>query len=328
MVRRLRPAALLWGAFLGLSLAGLLLRLRAPGHPALPWLGGALLALLALRIAGLALDWRRGRLPGTRLLLPAVLLVEGLGLLPGRASHLALQLKVGTALMLEVLLLSLAIRAWRRHRGDGGWPEDRIAGAFEAFVPPRAARLMALELVMLGSAVRFLLGGFREPAPAGFSHHRESGLRAFLPALPLLLPGDVLFLRLAFSGLPVWLRWTLHGSTIYVVLWLLGFYATLKARPHQLSGGELRLHQGLVRSVAFPAAWVESAAPLPDFADDWARHAHLKGVARLVAKGAPLLELTLAEPVRVAGMLGPGRPTRRLLVSADDPAAFCAALGG
>jgi hypothetical protein len=79
--------------------------------------------------------------------------------------------------------------------------------------------------------------------------------------------------------------------------------------------------------VAFPAAWVQSAGPLPDFDDDWARHAHLKGVVRLVSKGAPLLELTLAEPVRVAGMLGPGRPTRRLLVSADDPAAFRAALG-
>lgn len=47
----------------------------------------------------------------------------------------------------------------------------------------------------------------------------------------------------------------------------------------------------------------------------------------LSAKGAPVLELTLAEPVRVAGMLGPGRPTQRLLVSVDDPAAFRAALG-
>ena len=327
MARFPRPTALLWSAFLALSLAAVLLRLRAPGHPALPWLAGALLALLALRVAGMALEWRRGRLPGTRLLLPIVFLVEGLGLLAGRASHLALQLKVGTALALEALLLLMAVRTWRRSRGAGGWPEDRIAGAFEAFVPPRAARLMALELVMLGSAARFLLGGFRDLAPAGFSHHRESGLRAFLPALPLLIPGDVLFLRLAFSGLPVWLRWILHGSTVYAVLWLLGLYASIKARPHQVRDGEVHLHQGLVKSVAFPIEWVRSAAPLPDFEDDWARHAHLKGTARLVAKGSPLLELTLAEPVQVAGMLGPGRPTRRLLVSVDEPTAFRAALG-
>jgi hypothetical protein len=94
------------------------------------------------------------------------------------------------------------------------------------------------------------------------------------------------------------------------LLW--GLFASLG-----LAGIALRLHQGLVKSVAFPAASVQSAAPLPDFDDDWARHAHLKGVSRLVAKGAPLLELALAVPVRVEG----------LLVSVDGPAAFRAALG-
>ncbi|WP_243384570.1 hypothetical protein [Geothrix alkalitolerans] len=327
-MRRPRPAALLWGLFAGLSLAGAALRLRAPHTPALPWIGGALLVLLAFRLSAMALDWRRGRLLGTRLLLPGLLLAEGLGLaLPGLTAPAA-KVRLGIALVLEALLLVLALRAWRTARSTpGAWPEDRIAAAFEAFVPTRAARLMALELVMLGGALRFLLGGFRDPAPEGFSHHRESALRSFLPALPLLIPGDVLLMKALFSGLPAWARWTLHGSTVYAVLWLVGLYASIKARPHQVQDGEVRLHQGLVKSVAFPAASVRSAAPLPDFDDDWARHAHLKGVSRLVAKGAPLLELALAAPVRVDGMLGAGRPTQRLLVSVDDPAAFRAALG-
>lgn len=326
-MRLARPAALLWGLFAGLGLGGIILRIRAPQSRALPWLGGALLLLLAMRIVGLAAAWRKGGLPATRMLIPAVVLAEGLGLTLSGASARALQVRLGTALALEVLLLVLAVRAWRSTRSRTGlWPEDRLAAAFEAFVPPRAARLMALELVMLGGALRFLLGGFRDPAPEGFSHHRESALRSFLPILPLLIPGDVLLMKALFSGLPPWARWTLHGSTAYAVLWLVGFYASIKARPHQIQDGEVHLHQGLVKSVAFPAASVQSAAPLPDFDDDWARHAHLKGVSRLVAKGAPLLELALAVPVRVEGLLGPGRPTRRLLVSVDDPAAFRAAL--
>ena len=218
MARTLRPPALLWGAFLVLSAGMVILRLRAPGHPALPWLTGALLGLLALRLAALAVDWRRGRLPGTRLLLPAVLLVEGLGLVLPSATPAALRIRLGAALVLEVLLLVLAVRALRRAGASAeGWPEDRIAGAFEAFVPPRAARLMALELVMLGGAIRFLLGGFRESPPAGFSLHREAFLGSFLPVLPLLIPGDVLLLRVLFSGLPVGLRWLLHLSTVYRV---------------------------------------------------------------------------------------------------------------
>jgi hypothetical protein len=236
--------------------------------------------------------------------------------------------RFGTAVVLEVLLLILAVRAWRLAQSlPGAWPEVRIAGAFEAFVPPRAAHLMALELVMLGSALRFLFGGFRTPAPAGFSHHREAALRSILPIVPLLIPGDFLLLKVVSSGLAPWLRWTLHGSTVYAVLWLVGFYATLKARPHQIHEGEVQLHLGLIKSCTFPASLVESAAPLPDFNDDWARHAYMKGMQKLVAKGNAVLELTLSEPVRVQGLLGPGRPTLRLAVSMDDPSAFIAALG-
>ncbi len=289
------------------------------------WIPAALLGLVALRLPWLVRDTRRGTLPATRLLLPCLVLTEGLGLLLPGAGTWILRLRLGVALGLEGLLLVLAIRTLRQPH-HGSWPEDRLAEAFTAFLPPRVARLMALELVMLGAAFAFLAGGFRKEPPPGFSHHQEASLRAILPALPLLIPGDVLFLHALAPRLAPWLRWVLHGSTVYAVLWLLGFYATLKARPHEIRDGQLRLHLGLVRSVAFPVSQVVALAPLPDFDDDWIRHAHLKGVGRLVAKGAPTLELTLAEPVQVHGFLGLGRPTQRLVVSVDDPVAFASAL--
>lgn len=289
------------------------------------WISTVLLGGVALRLPWLIRDTRRGLIPSTRLLLPGLILLEGLGLfLPG-AGTWTLRLRLGMALALEGLLLVLAIRVFRRPH-PGVWPEDRLAEACTAFLPPRIARLMALELVLLGSALAFLAGGFRQEPPPGFSHHREASLRAFLPALPLLIPGDVLFLHALAPRLAPWLRWVLHGSTVYAVLWLLGFYATLKARPHQIRAGVLSLHLGLLKSVALPLDHLLTVAPLPEFEDDWARHAHLKGVGSLVAKGAPTLELTLAEPVRVRGLLGFGRPTRRLVVSVDDPAAFAAAV--
>lgn len=328
MALRVRPTPLLWGLFLALGGVAMALHLRAPGHPALTWITTSLLTLLALRLVALARDWRLGRVPGTRLLLPALILAEGMGLILTQASRLALQLRLGTALALECLLLILAVRAWRTARSlPGTWPEDRIVAAFEAFVPTSAARLMALELVMLDSAFRFLLGGFRQPAPEGFSHHREAALRAFLPAIPLLVPGDFLLMKALFSGLAPWQRWLLHGSTVYAVLWLVGLYATLKARPHRIRDGRLELHLGLVKSVTVPVEHLLSAAPLPEFNDDWARHAHMKGVEKLVAKGNAVLELSLSEPVRVTGLFGPGRPTRRLAVSVDEPSAFLTALG-
>ena len=107
----------------------------------------------------------------------------------------------------------------------------------------------------------------------------------------------------------------------------MGYYATLKARPHRLHDGQLELNLGLMKSVSLPVGHILSAGPLPAFADDWARHAYLKGVEKLVAKGNTVLELRLSEPVRVTGLLGLGRPTCRLAVSVDEPSGFLAALG-
>ncbi|HLP30070.1 MAG TPA: hypothetical protein VK150_01835, partial [Geothrix sp.] len=97
--------------------------------------------------------------------------------------------------------------------------------------------------------------------------------------------------------------------------------------PHRIREGSLELHLGLVKSATVPVDHILSASPLPEFEDDWARHAHMKDVPSLVAKGNAILELKLSEPIRVTGLLGPGRPTQRLAVSVDDPAAFLAALG-
>lgn len=323
-----RPSALLWGLLLALGAAAAVLRLWAPGHRALPWLTETFLSLLALRVFGMVLAWRRRQLPGTRLLLPALILVEGLGLVLSGSSGLMLWLRLGTALALELLLLVLAVRAWRTAQAlPGAWPEDRIAAAFEAFVPPKAARLMALELVMLGSALRFLGGGFRDKAPEGFSHHRESGLHAFLPALPLLIPGDFLLMKVLFSGLAPWLRWVLHGSTVYAVLWLFGLWAGLRRRPHRVTDEAVELNLGPVKSVRLRRDQILAVAPLPEFEDDWARHRHLRGLHRLTTPGPAVLELRLREAVPALGLVGPTAPRDRVAVSVDDPAAFLAALG-
>jgi hypothetical protein len=277
----------------------------------------------------MTVEWRRRGLPGTRILLPTLILVEGLGLLLTQSSHLALRLRLGTTLALEALLLILAVKAWRAARAlQEAWPEDRIAAAFEAFVPPRAARLMALELVLLGSAIGFLCGGFRDPAPVGFSLHKETFLRAFLPVLPLLIPTDLFLIHALFPRMAPWLRWTLHLSTVYAVLWMVGLYATLKARPHQVNATSVSLRMGLLGSLGLQKEQILTASALPEFDDDWVKHQHLKGMHKLIRTGAPVVELRLREPVLSRGVLGTSaQALDRVAVSVDDPTAFLTALG-
>src|SRR5262249_12079414 len=135
---------------------------------------GIFLALLAVRIAVLMAAVRRGELPWSRLLLPGIFLVEGLGVWWGDGGPAWQSVRLATAVALELALVVLAIHhLWREPRSHE-LSEDRLARPLGHLLPTRAARLIAVELTMLALAVRQLLGGWRTPAPSGFTYHRDA----------------------------------------------------------------------------------------------------------------------------------------------------------
>lgn len=317
-------AGLFAGLLAGTALAALLLRWRWPalaweGRPLHAWAGIALLALLGLDLAVLAARALHRKVPWTRLLLPAVVLAEGAGLAvePGPRAQ---ALRLGIALALELALLALALRAWlRRPRGTAGFPEKALIPTFEAFLPKGLARLAVLELVMMGGAVRFLLGGWRKPDPQGFAYTARSGLGMILPALPLLLLGDVVLLEVLTRQAPLWLRVALHGLGAYGLLWIVGLWASMRARPHTVKDGIVTFHRGILGSLAVPLERVEGLEAMPAFRDDWARLAFLRGVMTFGTSGPPELLLKLREPRAPLGLVGMEKAKDRVRVFVDDP---------
>lgn len=286
----------------------------------LHWLGLSLLALLAMRITLIVARVRSGRLPWSRLLLPAALLLEGCGLLFSHAPGPWRAAKAATALVLELGLLAfMAHRFLRLPPEPGMLPEDHLATPLEAFLPPRLARILALEAVLMGSALRFLGGGWRRQDPPGFSYHRESAFAAILPALPLLMIGDVILLEVMLRSLPPWVRLLVHALDAYGVLWLVGLWASFRHRPHTVEGEAIRFHKGLLGHLDLRKDQIASAGPLPAFDDDWARLRFMRAALSFRAPGTSPLLIELREPVRAIGFLGPSRARTRVIVSADDP---------
>ena len=315
------------GAAIATAIAAALLRgLRNDG-----WRTVAIvaLALLALRVVGMLREVARHELVWTRLLVPVVALLEGCGATLGAGGSARLwQLRAATAVMLELVVVAVAVRELRRPRDGSAQVEARLARALESLLPPRVARLASIELTIVGSAFAFALGGWRRPLPGGFTYHRECSLRLLLIALPLLAAGDALLLELVvLPHAPTWVRVAAHGSAIYGVLWLIGVYASCRARPHVMAAGRLVLHRGVLRSLDLAVADIAAVTPLPAFADDWKLRAYCKGASRLDVNGPPIFELSLRSPVRPHGLLGPGAPSSRVLVAVDDPSAFTSALG-
>lgn len=291
-------------------------------------LGPAFLALLALRIVVLARRTLRGRLPWTRLLIPAALLIEGLGLLLSPAPGPWRAAKIATALTLELGLLALmAHRLWRLPPEPGVLPEDHLAKPLETFLPPRAARLIAMECVVLGMGLRFLLGGWRTVPPAGFGYSREAVLGALLPVLPLLLLGDLTLLEILLRRLAPGWRVLIHLLDLYGILWMLGLWSAMRLRPHQIRDGILHLHLGFIRRASIPLASIETVETVPHFMDDPEKAAFRRHAYILAAAGPPQLLLKLRDPLPATGLFGPLRPQARVILAVDEPQAMRAALG-
>jgi hypothetical protein len=330
-----RPSALsrITGAVLAVAASStLILRvfgadLQCGARPA--WLAalGISLAMLAIRIAVLATAVRRGELRWSRLLLPGIFLVEGLGIWWGDGGSTWQSVRLATAIALELALVVLAIHhLWRAPRGDE-LPEDRLARPLGNLLPPRVARLIALELTVVGLALRYLFGGWRAPARPGFSYDRDAVLRMLLPVLPLMAAADVVLLELVIlPSVARWIRIIVHILALYGALWIVGLWASFRARPHQVREGRAILHRGLLRHVEVPLDLIASVGPMPTFSDDWKLRAYRKRAIRIDVAGTPTLEIRLRAPIQPIGPLGPGRPSDRVLVSVDDPIAFTAAV--
>ncbi|MBI4914050.1 MAG: hypothetical protein HY823_15070 [Acidobacteria bacterium] len=262
---------------------------------------------------------RRG--PWTRALLPGILGVEAL--LSGQAHRP--WILGATAGALEAFFLFLL---WRglAHAPSGSWPEETVAKALGEFLPPAVARLAALEGVLLAGAFRFLFRGWRRPLPGGFSYHRSSPLGTLLPVLPLLMLADVFLLEVLLRRVPTAWRLGIHALGLYSLLWLVGLWASWRSRPHQIRPEGVILHKGLFKRLELETTDILDFRALPDFHDDWDRHAALKGAHRLEATRDSLWELRLATPAPGIGPFGPVRARDRVVLSVDDPGAFLDAL--
>lgn len=325
---RLITAAVATGSLSTLGLRVLGGDLTACDRPAWLIALAATLFALALRIAAMAGAARRRELPWPRLLLPAIFWIEGAGLWWGNGAPVWQAIRLGTAMALETTFVVIAIRQLRRAPVCDEPPEDRLARPLTQLVPPGVARLIAFELVIVGSALRFLVGGWRRPDPQGFAYHRTSGLRMLLQMLPLIGIADVVLLEVVILPHAVlWLRIAVHFLAVYGLIWLIGLYASLRARPHRVDAGHAILHRGLLGHLELPLDQIAEIGEMPAFRDDWHARAYRKRAICVGMRGATIVDLRLHAPLRAVSILGPGPASDRVLVAVDDPAGFIAALG-
>jgi membrane protein YdbS with pleckstrin-like domain len=265
------------------------------------------------------------RAPWTKLLVPVVGITIAIRTFNGAALPFGTIALLGAVdLVLMAFAIVVVVRVVRREPQT--YPEDALERELNRFTPGPVSRYIAMEIVLIASAVRYLCGGFRRPLPPGFSYVRRWASMPLFIAMPVLIVPEMIAFDFVLWNAGWW-RLVSDVLHAYAMLWAIGVAATARIRPHRCDAERVRLRFGCLRRLDLKRANIATARVHGTVAGDFKRTLRRAGDAvTLMLDGVPTVELTLHEPVVVRSISGRMRPVRRVFVAADDPAAFAAAL--
>jgi hypothetical protein len=275
-------------------------------------------AICGLRIVILFADVLRRQRPWQRAVIPILAIVKVM--LPnGHIPVISVTVAATELAFLAFLWRAIPTRSEASASGlSRDLPEDRLRVSLCAFVPEMAAKLMAVEWVVLSSAVRCICNRLRTRPRRGFDYASASVFSA-LPAIILILaPADLILLRGLLRIQSHIFDLALMALDLWSVLWFYGIYVTMRERPHAIRGGCIEVHQGILKSASVPLIEIHATEGFP--AGSFVRSAR-RG-AKLTVPGAPCVRLDLAAPVTVRRVWGPDVQSATLVVSAADPKAL------
>lgn len=238
--------------------------------------------------------------------------IAGLVLPEGRQG--ALEAFHWLAIPVELLLLgTIAVRARRARtsfRRSAGDLYDRIRVAARSVAPGRAADAMAYEVAILVHAFARRLSPV-EPGPGerAITSHRTAAYGTVVLGLGIVVAVEAVAVHFLLRMWSPTAAWVLTGLSIYSVVWLVGDWRAIRARPSVVGRGLLRLRLGIRWEVDVPRAAIESVEPgLVEDAD-----------LKLTLPAAKGVTLRLHEPVEAIGPYGIRRRARSIALALDDP---------
>ncbi len=261
-----------------------------------------------------------------RWMLPVLIIAE---VILVRGGILNVQAAVSVVLSVEGLLVLVggaqilrAIRRYRRDRSVGLDVWAALEHGFAVFLPQRVARLAVLEAQLWTSLVTWLFRR-RRPRAHEFTYHKHSLFGAFLLAALLSSPVEILLFELLVPW--VWLRWVLLIASLYTLIWVLGYYASLAVRPHCLEVGGMRLRYGTLAYGVIPHEVIAAVARERHNMPKRARGLFVDAdtsAAYFGMDGATNVVLRLNSPQSLHGLFAMTKPITTIYLVVDEPARF------
>nr|ADK54920.1 hypothetical protein [uncultured soil bacterium] len=229
----------------------------------------------------------------------------------------AVAIAVGLEMLCAALALALAVTArliYRRLRREGVGPWDAFLQAAGTVLPRPLVTLLRHEVGSLLS-IGLLIRGRKDVPPDATVIPSGTAHRSFLIVMLVLIPVEIIVVELIVPW--PWLRAVLLILAAYSALWLFGFYAGLRTRPHYVDSHQLMVRMGHLAAVSVDVSAVrdirrqghDKYKGLVTVTDDYVALPGMSGTGLTVS-------LQPDTPVRVQGRTT--APAEELRFDADD----------
>jgi hypothetical protein len=190
--------------------------------------------------------------------------------------------------------------------------------ARRAFWNRLLADVVATEIALVWHAFRW-----RRPAAdrgACWTVHREVDYLSVLIALIMLVVAESVTVHVLLSRWSMTATWIFTGLSVWGLIWLVGDYRAMTARPVRLTARHLRVRLGLRWEADVPLDRIASV----DVPGRPAEPGATALVASLMQKAD--LRLRLTAPVEIVGMYGRSRTVDEIWLRVDRAAQLCEAV--
>ncbi len=215
-----------------------------PHHSFALLLKVSLLSLLALGVCREAFLVWADRVPRTRLVVPSIVLLFAVLTATGLASRPTAIAAIG---VIDIVLLAVLWNAVRT--SNAAFPvcqEIALTKSFERFFPRALARVAGVELTLLRESFKGIGLFVRGVKPGPYTYVAGAKLQVLVLALPLALLPDVVLVHLIVPRNLVWMEVVLDVLGVYACVWVLGLYATMVQREHQVNSRYATFHRGIL----------------------------------------------------------------------------------
>lgn len=190
-------------------------------------------------------------------------------------------------------------------------------------LPSSILKWVKLEISLLSSALYGVSKLFWLPEKPGWSYWKNSAFPLIFVLVFFVGPVELFVLWYLIRIESAFVHSLFALLFIWSIMYVYGFWVSVRLSPHQLSKDEISLSRGVLGRAVFPTSLIKSLRVVPPKLIGEEEERDREAVF-LTVPGTPTVELILKEPVEVSQLFFEGlSSTNVIVVSVDEPQLFC-----